>query len=149
MTSQDDKIIIDSAISLEERARRLQTEVERLARLPVVEWRFYLEQGDIPAKYGIASVKLKEMIEAVIAADGKKAREAKADDRREKREAERKQGRDDRLSRQEKQREDRLARQEAERARKEAERFERQQEARRKKREAAFAEIAALPKLTQ
>jgi putative DNA primase/helicase len=147
VTSQDDKII-DSAISLEERARRLQSEVERLARLPQVEWRFYLEQGDIPAKYSIASVKLKEMIEAVIAADEKKAREAKADDRREKREAERKQERDDRLSRQEKQREDRLARQEAGRARHEAERFLRQREARRKKRDAAFAEIAELPKLT-
>ena len=88
------------------------------------------------------------MVEAVIRANEKKAREAKADDRREKRQVERKQERDDRLARQEQEREDRLTRQEAERARKEAERIEREQEARRKKREAAFAEIAALPRMT-
>jgi hypothetical protein len=121
----------------EEQARRLGVEVERLARLPVVEWMYYVEVGDIASKHSIEPIKLKQMVEAVIRANEKKAREAKVDDRREKRQVERKQERDDRL-----------ARQEAERARKEAECIEREQEARRKKREAAFAEIAELPRLT-
>jgi hypothetical protein len=133
-------------VSSEEQARRLGAEVERLARLPLVEWMFYT--GDVAKKYDIEPAKLKAMVEAVIRTNEKKAREAKADDRREKRQVEQKQERDDRLSRQEKEREDRLARQEAERARKEAERIEREQEARRVKREAAFAEIAELPRLT-
>jgi hypothetical protein len=117
-----------------------------LARLPPFEWLLYLDET--AKRHEVAPTRLKQMIEATIRANEKKALEAKGDDRREKRQAERKQERDDQLSRQEKEREDRLARQEAERARKEAERIEREQEARRKKREAAFSEIAALPRLT-
>ena len=70
------------------------------------------------------------MIEAVIRANKEKERETKADDRREKHTAERK-----------KESEDHCARQAAERA-------EREAEAKRKKREAVFAEIATLPQLT-
>jgi hypothetical protein len=128
----------------EERARRLKQEVERLAALPIVEWRYYLETGELTKKHGIEAAKLKQMVEATIHANEKKAREAKADDRRQKQKAERKQERENRLSRQEQER----ARKQAVRARKEAERIEREQEARRKKRDAAFAEIAELPKLT-
>jgi hypothetical protein len=128
----------------EERARRLRQEVERLASLPIVEWRYYLETGELAKKHGIEAAKLTQMVEATIHANEKKAREAKADDRREKQKAERRQERENRLSRQEQER----ARKEAVRARKAAERIEREQEARRKKRNAAFAEIAELPKLT-
>jgi Protein of unknown function (DUF3631) len=108
-----------------------------LARLPVVEWMYYVATGDIAKKYDIECGRLKAMVEALIRANEKKVRGVKGDDRRERRQTERKQERDDRL-----------ARQEAERARKEAERIEREQEARRKKCEAAFSEIAALPRMT-
>jgi hypothetical protein len=121
----------------EERARRLKQEVDRLAALPTAEWLFYLETGELAKKHGIEAAKLKQMVEATVHANEKAAREAKADDRREKQKVERKE-----------ERENRLSRQEQERARKEAERLEREQEARRKKLDAAFAEIAALPKLT-
>src|SRR6516164_4480803 len=128
----------------EERARCLRQEVERLASLPIVECRYYLETGELAKKHGIEAAKLTQMVEATIHANEKKAREDKADDRREKLKAERRQERENRLSRQEQER----ARKEAVRARKAAERIEREQEARRKKRDAAFAEIAELPKLT-
>jgi hypothetical protein len=128
----------------EERARRLRIEVERLARQPTVEWMYYVECGDNAEKHGIDKAKLKQMVEAVIKENEKKAREFKADDRRERQRIERTQDRDDRRIRQEAER----ARKEAERARKEAERIEREQEARRKKREAVFAEIVGLPRLT-
>jgi len=128
----------------EERARCLKQEVERLAALPIVEWMYYLETGELAKKHGIEAAKLKQMVEATVHANEKKAHEAKADDRREKQKVERKQERENQLSRQEQAR----TRKEAVRARKEAERIEREQEARRKKREAAFAEIAELPKLT-
>jgi hypothetical protein len=147
MASPDDDKIVSfpvTPVPTEEVARRLQVEVERLARLPTVEWQYYVAIGDTAKKFNIEPAMLKRMIEAVIRANEKKAREDKADDRREKRQVERKQERDERLVRQEAE----LARKEAERARKEAERIEREQEARRAKREAAFAEIANLPRLT-
>ena len=128
----------------EERARCLKQEVERLAALPIVEWMYYLETGELAKKHGIEAAKLKQMVEATVHANEKKAHEAKADDRREKQKVERKQERENQLSRQEQER----TRKEAVRARKAAERIEREQEARRKKRGAAFAEIAELPKLT-
>ena len=90
--------------SEEERARRLKQEVERLAALPIVEWRYYLETGELTKKHGIEAATLKQMVEATIHANEKKAREAKADDRREKQKVERKQERENRLSRQEQER---------------------------------------------
>ena len=135
--ADDDKIIqlhtMPPEVSLEERARKLTVEVERLARLPTTEWLYYLESGETAQKYGIEPVKLKQMVEAAIKANEKTAREAKADDRREKRQVER---------------DDRRARQQQERARKEAERLAREQEERRKKHELLFAEIATLPRMT-
>jgi hypothetical protein len=134
--ADNDKIIqlhTTPEVSLEERARKLVVEVERLARLPTTEWMFYLESGDLARKYGIEPGKLKQMVEAAIKANDKTTREAKADDRQEKRQVER---------------DDRRARQQQERARKEAERLAREQEERRKKRELLFAEIAALPRMT-
>jgi hypothetical protein len=130
--------------SSEERARRLAVEVERLARLPLVEWMFYVETGDVAKKHDIEPAKLKAMVEAVIRDNEKKAREAKADDRREKRQGERKQERADKLTRQEEERK----RKQDERDRKEIERVAREEEARRKKLEEVFVEIAALPRMT-
>jgi hypothetical protein len=136
----DDKVVqlhsTTPEVSSEERARRLAVEVERLARLPVVEWMYYVATGDIAKKYDIESGRLKAMVEALIRANEKKVRGVKDDDRRERRQIERKQERDDRL-----------ARQEAQRARKEAERIEREQEARRKKREAALHSLHDLAKV--
>jgi hypothetical protein len=81
------------------------------------------------------------MIEAVIKANEKKEKEAKADYRREtKNEMER----DARLVRQEHER----ARRQAERARKETERIAREEEAKRKKREEAYELIAKLPRIS-
>src|SRR5215831_9442208 len=77
MMTRDDKVV--DFPNSEERARRLKVEVERLARLPLVEWMFYLD--DTAKKHGIASAKLKAMIEGVIKAAEKKEREDQAEDR--------------------------------------------------------------------
>ena len=121
------------ASSPEERVRRLTIEVERLAGLPPVECRFYLETEDYAARFGVDNATVNKMVAAAVEAAGKKAREDKADRRYEQRRTEQRQGR-----------EDRRARQDEARACKEAGRIE----AVRRKREAVFAEIASLPKLT-
>jgi putative DNA primase/helicase len=145
--------LTEGPITEEERVRRLGVEVERMAGLPPFEWQFYLEET--ASKHCLESAKLKQMIEATIRANEKKERESKADDRREKRQVEQKQEHNDRRARQEQERDDKLARQEQERDRKETERarkedarIKQEQEARQKKRDAEFAEIAKLPKLT-
>ena len=66
--------------SAADRASRLKTEVERLSRLPTVEWMFYLD--DTATKYGIESAKLKAIVEAVIKETEKKAREDRGELRR-------------------------------------------------------------------
>jgi hypothetical protein len=145
MSDSDKRIVPLHSVaepSLEEQARWLGVEVERLARLPLFEWPLYLDET--AKRYDITPAQLKTMVEATIKVNERKAREAKADDRREKRQVEQKQERDDRRSRQEQEH----TRKEAERARKKAERSQRDQEARKKKLDAAFAEIAELPKLT-
>jgi hypothetical protein len=63
-----------------ERARRLGVEVERLARLPPFEWPLYLEET--ANRFGLEPAKLKQMVEATIKVNEKKAREANADDRK-------------------------------------------------------------------
>lgn len=68
-------------ISSGERARRLTLEVERLARLPTVEWMFYLD--DTAKAHGITANKLKVMVTAII----KEAEEAKAEAENKAREA--------------------------------------------------------------
>src|SRR5262249_6033666 len=126
----------------EEKARRLRVEVERLSRLPVVEWMFYLP--DIAKKHGIEVATLRQMIEAVIKDNEKKTRAEQVEQRRIEARAEKKQTANRRESERKQERDDKRDRQDEERACKEAERAEREQ----KKREAAFAEIADLPKLT-
>jgi hypothetical protein len=128
----------------EERARRLSVEVERLAKMPVVEWHYRLEVEDYGAKFGIDSTVFRQMVEAAVEAAEKKAREDKADTRYEQRRAEQKQERETKRSRQD----EIQARKEAERAARDQERIAREQEVRRLKREAVFAEIADLPALT-
>jgi len=64
----------------EERARRLKIEVERLARLPTVEWMFYLD--GVAEKHDIDKAALKQMIEAIIREAEKKAREDRGELRR-------------------------------------------------------------------
>ena len=81
--SDDPKILgfPKAEVPLEERAGRLKTEVDELARKPETEWPYYLERGDIAKKHGIETAALKKMIEATIKANEKKAREDKAEDR--------------------------------------------------------------------
>ena len=78
--SDDPKILgfPKAEVPLEERAGRLKTEVDELARKPETEWLYYLERGDIAKKHGIETAALKKMIEATIKANEKKAREDKA-----------------------------------------------------------------------
>jgi hypothetical protein len=65
----------------EERARRLETEVDRLANLPAVEWMYYLSDGGVAEKLGLSRAAMRAMVEATIRANEKKAREDKAEDR--------------------------------------------------------------------
>src|SRR5262249_43323760 len=151
--ASDRPTVVVFPTSDEGRARRLKLEVERLSRLPTVEWLFYLD--GTAEKHGIDKAVLKRMVEVVIKETEKKAREEQAERQRIEARAERKQGREDQRGRRDRKEEAALSRKEielerreAERARKEAERAEREQEAARVKREAAFAEIAELTKLT-
>ena len=81
--SDDPKILgfPKAEVPPEERARRLKTEVDELARKPETEWLYYLERGEIAKKHGVEPAALKKMIEATIKANEKKAREDKAEDR--------------------------------------------------------------------
>jgi hypothetical protein len=65
----------------EERARRLNTEVARLALLPTVEWMFYASTETHAAKYGVDCATLKRMVEAVIK-QAAKARQAEQTEQR-------------------------------------------------------------------
>jgi Protein of unknown function (DUF3631) len=133
--------IVDSPkpeLSPEEHARRLRIEVERLARLPRVEWMYYVESDGYAEKYGITKATLKQMIEAVIKENEKKAREDRGElRRREKREEKQKS-----TAKRESERKEHEAKKEAERkereARKEAERKD-------KEKQKAFAAIVKLP----
>jgi hypothetical protein len=73
----------------EERARRLKIEVDRLARLPTVEWLLYLD--DTAKKYSVDKAALREMVEAVVKEIEKKAREDRGELRQQKKHAEKKQ----------------------------------------------------------
>jgi hypothetical protein len=78
--TRDDKVV--DFPNTEERARRLQAEVERLAQLPLVEWMFYVESSGIAERHGIERAKLKQMVEAVLRAKEKKKRDEKAEQQR-------------------------------------------------------------------
>ena len=138
MNGDDPKILElpKAEIAPEERARRLKVEVERLAGLPAVERLFYIESDDVAEKHGVSRAVLKEMVEATIRANEKKAREDKAEDRQ-------------RIRRVEKnkvtaQRE--LAREQAKQKR-EQDQADKEAERKRKERKKAFEAIGKLPVL--
>src|SRR5262245_28399655 len=66
----------------EECARRLKAEVERLARLPTVEWLYYAAAESHAAKYGVDCATLKRMGETIIKEAEKKQQAEKAEQRR-------------------------------------------------------------------
>jgi putative DNA primase/helicase len=110
----------------DERARRLRIEIDRLARLPTVEWMYYVESGGYAEKHDINKTKLKAMVEAVIKENEKKKREDRGELRRRedraekqtntaKRESERKQERKGREEERKRERDEREAGKEAER----------------------------------
>jgi hypothetical protein len=105
----------------EERACRLKAEVERLARLPTVEWMYYLD--GTAEKYSVDKVVLKQMVEAIIREAEKKAREDRGELRRREDQAKK-----DRASA--KREEDRKAEREADRDERRAERQAREEERR-------------------
>ena len=139
--SHDDSKIVDfqkAEVTSEERARRLKSEVDRLASMPVVEWMFYLAEG-AAEKHGVSHVDMKKMIEATIKDREKKEREDRAEDHRSEQRAEKEEKKESK------------ARHEEERKRKEEEREQRhaakEEERKRKDREKAFEAIAKLPRL--
>ena len=72
MSGDDPKKIVEfpkAELPPEERACRLKIEAERLARLPAVEWLFYVESGGVAEKHGVSRAVLKEMVETTIRAN--------------------------------------------------------------------------------
>ena len=135
MSGDDPKKIVEFPkveLPPEERACRLKIEAERLARLPTVEWLFYVECGDVAEKHGVSRAAMKAMVEATIRENERKARENKAEDRQRIRRVEK-----DKVTAQ---REQAKQKREQEQADKEAER-------KRKERKKAFEAIAKLPLL--
>jgi putative DNA primase/helicase len=127
----------------EERARRLRLEVERLARLPTVEWMFYLD--DVTKKHGVDKAVLREMIETVIKEIDKKAAEDRGERHRQEDRADKKQEVAERAAERKADREAReRAHKEREQARKEREARKEAEKKEREKRE-AFAAIIELP----
>ena len=143
--SRDDSKIVDlpkAEVTSEERARRLKSEVDRLASLPVFEWMFYIATEGVAEKHGVSRADMKKMIEATIKEREKKAREDKAEDHRASSAPRRKKPRHmgGERKRREQKREQDEQRREQERADKEAER-------KRKERAKEFETIAKLPRL--
>lgn len=119
----------------EERARRLRIEVERLARLPTVEWMYYVESVGYAEKYGTDKATLGRMVEAVIEDNEKKAREEQGELRRREQREEKKR---DTAKRDEGRKRDRSERDEEREAKKDAERKD-------KEKQKALAAIVKLP----
>src|SRR5262245_39912906 len=84
VSGDDPKKIVEfptAELPPEERARCLKIEVERWARLPTVEWLYYIESTDVAEKHGVSRAVPEEMVQATIRANEKKARQAKAEKR--------------------------------------------------------------------
>jgi putative DNA primase/helicase len=135
--------VVQFPVSDEEKARRFHAEVARMATQPESYWLYLISTNHVQ-KFGATKEQFEQAIRAILAKKEKKERTEKAEQRRIEDRAEKKQEREVKHTRQDKAR----LRRETERARKETERLEREQEERRKKRDAAFAAIADLPKLT-
>jgi hypothetical protein len=130
-TSGDGNKVVEfpqQEIAPEERARRLRVEVDRLARLPLVEWLFYLE--GIAEKHSVPRADLKAMVEATVRANEKKAREDKAEDQQRERRVGKEQIK---------------ARREEERARREQERADKEAARKQKEKDRAFEALVKLP----
>src|SRR5262249_30491670 len=121
----------------EEKARRLRVEVERLSRLPTVEWMLYLD--GTAKKHGVDTATLKRMVEAVIKEAEKKQRDEQAERRRIEGRADKQRTTEERKQERKADREQRLDRQAKKDAEKKAERKERE-------RQKALATIAKLPR---
>jgi hypothetical protein len=117
----DDKVVLfrPTEITPEERARRLKNEVERLTRLPTVEWRFYASQEDHAQQYGVTPAGLRELVESVIKENEKKALKDEAEDRRREERAEKQQATVQREQKREQERAEKEARKEDERKQRE------------------------------
>jgi hypothetical protein len=130
-----------------ERDSRLRTLVAQRARQPAFERVLYLE--DDAKKHNILSAKLKELIDAVVKENEKKARETKVEHEKREHRVEKKQITARREQRRERERQEREERREQERQEREQEREEREarKEIERKDREKqkAFAAIVKLP----
>jgi len=146
MSHDDNNKVVALPVSAEEHARRLKGEVERLARLPTVEWMFYLD--GTAKKHGIERGKLKQMIEAVIKETEKKAKEERGELRRREDRAERQRTKEKESERKEELRDRAEERKRQEREEREARKEAEREEAKRRRQEIVFAEIADLPKLT-
>src|SRR5262249_12155292 len=116
-TSPNDKIV--AFPDAEEKARRLRIEVERLAKLPVVECMLYVPDSAQQRRSEVA--KLQQMAEAVIRTNERAAREARGELHRaekQRRESEHKQEREEerkeREARKEEERRERETRKEQE-----------------------------------
>jgi hypothetical protein len=136
--TRDEKVVEFPNSSEDTPQQRAFKKATRLANLAPGEWKLYVE--DDARTLGIPVERLTEIVLDILTDRAKKAKEEKADVRREEARAER--------SRIRAEREDKRTRQDESLARKEADRIAREEEAKRKKREAVFAEISDLPKLT-
>ena len=136
-TSSDDGKVVQfrPEVPPEERAGRLKVEVERLARLPTVEWRFYASREDLVQPFGITTDQMRELVEAVLKENQKKEREAKAEEER----REQRSGK----QRANEQREEDRKRREQERAQ---ERADKEAAKKEREKEKAFAALIKLPK---
>src|SRR5262245_35526526 len=113
---EPDRVV--SCPGADEKARRLSLEVDRLARLPVVEWMFYIESPGYAEKLGVDDkAVLKRMVEAAVKERAQKQRAEQAEQRRIEGRAEKKRASQERAKakeeRQETERQDRQARREA------------------------------------
>ena len=113
---RDERVIdfpAEEHVSPEERARRLQVEIERLACLPAVERLLWLE--DSANTHAIEPAKLKTLVEAAVKEKEKKLRQEKTEERQRERRAEQQQA----SARREQQRAQERADKEAERKQRE------------------------------
>jgi putative DNA primase/helicase len=122
-TSDDDSKVVQVQFpTTEERARRLQVAVDRLAMQSLVEQALWLDRT--AEEHGIEPAKLKAMVDATVKVNEKKQRAQKAEERQSEQRAERQQV----AARREEERQQREQRRAQEQADKEAERRQRERE---------------------
>jgi hypothetical protein len=119
MSDSDPDKVVSFPGADEERARRLRVEVERLSKLPTIEWQYLVELPGYAEKFGIDKAPLKGMVETVLKEEAHKYRaEEEARRQRQQRDdkkAEAKERKQERAER-EKRRTEQAAKKEAEKA---------------------------------